>query len=164
MNLLRYKQVSEQHLIQILNSTTVHANTVNAYLNRKGYPDLQQGCKLAELIMRPNVTILELAEILPELKQIISNIQRVPKEVIESTEINIKYQGYIKRERMTADKLQRLYGIRIPDNFDYKDIHSLSTEARQKLTKIQPKNIGEAIHIPGVSPNDINVLLVFMGR
>ncbi len=164
MNLLRYKQESEQQLTLLLNATTVHAKDINAYLNKKGYADLQHGCKLAELIMRPNVTILGLAEILPELKQTIDKIQRVPEEVIESTEINIKYQGYIQRERMTADKLQRLDRIRIPDDFDYKDILSLSTEARQKLTKIQPKNIGEASHIPGVSPNDISVLLILMGR
>lgn len=164
MTLLRYKQQSERQLTQLLNDTTIHANQVNAYLNRKGYSDLQHGCKLSELIIRPNITILELAEILPELRLALDQIQRVAEEVVESTEINIKYQGYIQRERMTADKLQRLDKIRIPDNFEYNNIQSLSTEARQKLTKIRPQNIGEASHIPGVSPNDISVLLVLMGR
>ncbi len=164
LQLLQQKQEAEQALAQILRTTSVHAKDINAYLNRMGYPDLQQGCKLADLIMRPNITISGLAEAVPTLAEAIDRITRVREEVIESTEINIKYQGYIERERIAADKLQRLDGIRIPKDFDYDKLQSLSTEARQKLSKIQPSTIGEASRIPGVSPNDISVLLVIMGR
>ena len=164
LQLLQQKQEAEQALAQILRTTSVHAKDINAYLNRMGYPDLQQGCKLADLIMRPNITISGLAEAVPTLAEAIDRITRVREEVVESTEINIKYQGYIERERIAADKLQRLDGIRIPKDFDYDKLQSLSTEARQKLSKIQPSTIGEASRIPGVSPNDISVLLVIMGR
>ena len=164
LQLLQQKQEAEQALAQMLRTTSVHAKDINAYLNRMGYPDLQQGCKLADLIMRPNITIAGLAETVPALTEAIDKITRVREEVVESTEINIKYQGYIERERIAADKLQRLDGIRIPRNFDYNRLQSLSTEARQKLSKIQPSTIGEASRIPGVSPNDVSVLLVIMGR
>lgn len=164
LQLLQQKQEAEQALAQMLRTTSVHAKDINAYLNRLGYPDLQQGCKLADLIMRPNITIAGLAKAVPALTEAIDKITRVREEVVESTEINIKYQGYIERERIAADKLQRLDGIRIPKDFDYDRLQSLSTEARQKLSKIQPSTIGEASRIPGVSPNDVSVLLVIMGR
>lgn len=164
LSLLQQKQEDEQTLTNILRTTSIHASDINAYLNRMGYPNLQQGCKLADLIARPNITIAGLAEVVPTLAEAISHIHRVREEVIESTEINIKYQGYIERERIAADKLQRLDNIRIPGNFDYNRLQSLSTEARQKLSKIQPGTIGEASRIPGVSPNDVSVLLVIMGR
>lgn len=164
LSLLQQKQEDEQTLTNLLRTTSIHASDINAYLNRMGYPDLQQGCKLADLIARPNITIAGLAEVVPALAEAISHIRRVREEVIESTEINIKYQGYIERERIAADKLQRLDNIRIPSNFDYNRLQSLSTEARQKLSKIQPGTIGEASRIPGVSPNDVSVLLVIMGR
>lgn len=164
MHLLQRKQEAEQFLTEMLRTTPIHAKDINAFLNRMGYPDLQQGCKLADLILRPNITIAGLAEVVPELQAAIDKVMRVRDEVIESTEINIKYQGYIERERIAADKLQRLDSIRIPHDFDYNKLQSLSTEARQKLTKTQPQTIGEASRIPGVSPNDISVLLVMMGR
>lgn len=164
MHLLQQKQEAEQFLTEMLRTTSIHTKDINAFLNQMGYPDLQQGCKLADLIMRPNITIAGLTEVVPELQAAIDKVMRVRDEVIESTEINIKYQGYIERERIAADKLQRLDSIRIPHDFDYNRLQSLSTEARQKLTKIQPLTIGEASRIPGVSPNDISVLLVMMGR
>lgn len=164
MHLLQQKQEAEQFLTEMLRTTSIHTKDINAFLNQMGYPDLQQGCKLADLIMRPNITIAGLTEVVPELQAAIDKVMRVRDEVIESTEINIKYQGYIERERIAADKLQRLDRIRIPHDFDYNRLQSLSTEARQKLTKIQPRTIGEASRIPGVSPNDISVLLVIMGR
>jgi tRNA uridine 5-carboxymethylaminomethyl modification enzyme len=113
------------------------------------------------LVLRPQVSIKALAEVLPELK---AKVAELSDEIIESCEIQVKYAGYIKREQMEAAKLQRLDQIRIPDGFNYEEIQSLSTEARQKLTRIKPKSIGEAQRIPGVSPNDISVLLVLMGR
>lgn len=164
MHLLQQKQEAEQFLTEMLRTTSIHTKDINAFLNQMGYPDLQQGCKLADLIMRPNITIAGLTEVVPELQAAIDKVTRVRNEVVESTEINIKYQGYIERERIAADKLQRLDSIRIPHDFDYNRLQSLSTEARQKLTKIQPLTIGEASRIPGVSPNDISVLLVIMGR
>lgn len=164
MLLLQQKQTAEQFLSEMLSTTSIHAKDINAFLNRMGYSDLQQGCKLSDLILRPSITITGLAEVVPELHAAIDKVMRVREEVVESTEINIKYHGYIERERIAADKLQRLDSIHIPHDFDYNRLQSLSTEARQKLTKIQPKTIGKASRIPGVSPNDISVLLVMMGR
>jgi len=122
---------------------------------------LHEGSKLSDLILRPQVTISGLAEVLPALK---AQIAELSEEVVESCEIQIKYAGYIKREQVEAAKLQRLDQIRIPDSFNYEEVQSLSTEARQKLSRIRPQSIGEAQRIPGVSPNDISVLLILMGR
>ncbi len=116
---------------------------------------------MSDLILRPQIGIKGLAEVVPELKARIGNIS---DECVESCEIQIKYEGYIKRERLEAAKLQRLDQIRIPDHFNFDEVQSLSTEARQKLSRIRPKSIGEAQRIPGVSPNDVSVLLVLMGR
>ena len=164
LDLFKYKQTAVSELTQWLRTTTVRPHEIDTYLNLIGYLDLQQGCKIAELIMRPNVTIEGLSHHLPDLAELLSRFPRLRNEIIESTEISIKYQGYIDRERLAADKLHRLDTIRIPNTFDYQNIQSLSTEARQKLSRIQPQTIGEASRIPGVSPNDISVLLVIMGR
>ena len=134
---------------------------IDTWLESIGSTPLHEGCKISDLILRPQIGIHALAEILPVLK---ARIDTIPDEYIESCEIQIKYAGYIKREQMEAAKLQRLEQIRIPDSFNYENIQSLSTEARQKLTRIRPRSIGEAQRIPGVSPNDISVLLVLMGR
>ena len=163
MNLLRYKQDGEKTLTEVLRNTTVRTE-VNAYLLQMGYSELQHGTKLIDLVSRPNVTINGLAEVVPALKEAIGKLDRIAEEIVESTEINIKYKGYIERERLAADKLQRLNNIHLPENFDYHNVQSLSTEARQKLSRIKPNTIGEASRIPGVSPNDVSVLLVLMGR
>ena len=134
---------------------------MDTWLESIGSTPLHEGCKIADLILRPQVTIKSLAEALPALKEKTADIS---DECVESCEIQIKYAGYIKREQNEAAKLQRLEQIRIPDTFDYESVQSLSTEARQKLTRIRPRSIGEAQRIPGVSPNDISVLLVLMGR
>ena len=110
------------------------------------------------------MTINGLAEVVPTLKEAIGKLERIPEEIVESAEINIKYKGYIERERLAADKLQRLNNIHLPEDFDYNNVQSLSTEARQKLSRIKPGTIGEASRIPGISPNDVSVLLVLMGR
>ena len=164
LSLLKSKQEGEQALTEMLRTTSVKAKDINAYLNQMGYGDLQQTCKLIDIVARPNVTILGLAEALPELKEKIGTLGKRQEEIVESTEINIKYKGYIEREKLAADKLRRLDNIRLPKNFDYNSVQSLSTEARQKLIRIQPSTIGEASRIPGVSPNDVSVLLVLMGR
>ena len=164
LSLLKSKQEGEEALTEMLRTTSVKAKDINAYLNQMGYGDLQQTCKLIDIVARPNVTILGLAEALPELKEKIETLGARQEEIVESTEINIKYKGYIEREKLAADKLRRLDNIRLPKDFDYNSVQSLSTEARQKLIRIQPSTIGEASRIPGVSPNDVSVLLVLMGR
>ena len=164
LSLLKSKQESEQALTEMLRTTSVKAKDINAYLNQMGYGDLQQTCKLIDIVARPNVTIMGLAEALHELKEKIETLGARKEEIVESTEINIKYKGYIEREKLAADKLRRLDNIRLPKDFDYNSVQSLSTEARQKLIRIQPNTIGEASRIPGVSPNDVSVLLVLMGR
>ena len=164
LELLKSKQEGEQALTEMLRTTSVKAKDINAYLNQMGYGDLQQTCKLIDIVARPNVTIMELADALPELKEKIETLGVRKEEIVESTEINIKYKGYIEREKLAADKLRRLDNIRLPKDFNYNSVQSLSTEARQKLIRIQPNTIGEASRIPGVSPNDVSVLLVLMGR
>jgi len=155
------KQADCADLIEYMRQTVVHKGEADTWLESIGSSALHEGCKIADLILRPQVTIAGLAEVLPALK---ARIAEVSEEVVESCEIQIKYAGYIKREQIEAAKLQRLDQIRIPDGFNYEEVQSLSTEARQKLTRIRPKSIGEAQRIPGVSPNDISVLLVLMGR
>ena len=164
LNLLKTKQEGEATLTEMLRTTSVKAKDINAYLYQMGYGELQQTCKLIDIIARPNVTIAGMAEALPELKEKIDLLGVRKEEIVESTEINIKYKGYIEREKLAADKLHRLDNIRLPKDFDYNGVQSLSTEARQKLSRIQPATIGEASRIPGVSPNDVSVLLVLMGR
>ena len=164
LRLLKDKQEDEALLTEMLRTTSVKAKDINTYLNQMGYGDLQQTCKLIDIVARPNVSISGLADVLPELKEKIETLGKRKEEIVESTEINIKYKGYIERERLAADKLRRLDNIRLPKDFDYNNVQSLSTEARQKLIRIQPNTIGEASRIPGVSPNDISVLLVLMGR
>ena len=164
LSLYKSKQEGEQALTEMLRNTSVKGKDINAYLNAMGYGDLQQTSKLIDIVARPNITIMGLAEVVAELKEKIEQLGSRSEEIVESAEINIKYKGYIERERLAADKLQRLNNIHLPKDFDYNSVQSLSTEARQKLSRIKPGTIGEASRIPGVSPNDISVLLVLMGR
>ncbi len=159
--LLKGKQTACAEFIGYMQSTPVHRGEIDGWLEQIGSSALHEGCKISDLVLRPQVGIKALAEVLPALKERIAGLT---DEVVESCEIQIKYAGYIKREQQEAAKLQRLEQIRIPDSFNYEEVQSLSTEARQKLTRIRPKSIGEAQRIPGVSPNDISVLLVLMGR
>lgn len=151
-------------IVEYANTTNISPRDVNSALESIGSTPLQHGCKLRELIARPGVSISWLAESVPELKNIITIPNNRQREITEAAEIQIKYQGYIERERQAAEKMHRLENIRIKGHFDYNSIQSLSTEARQKLTKINPDTLAQASRIPGVSPNDINVLLVLMGR
>ena len=125
---------------------------------------MKQGVKLIDLLSRPQIEIETLMEAIPALKEQVEKIVNRKEEIIESANIKIKYEGYIVRERIIADKISRLEDIRIQDKFNYNGIQSLSTEARQKLTAINPETIAQASRIPGVSPNDISVLLVLLGR
>ena len=165
----RYQLYTEKHaaidmLTNYLQANSVKPAVVNAYLESVGATPLQQTTKLLDLVLRPQVNLVDLANTVPDLQEKIACIKRSGEEVVESTEINIKYEGYIRREQLAAEKLQRLDRITIPASFDYNTLQSLSTEARQKLSRIRPATIGEASRIPGVSPNDISVLLVLMGR
>ena len=160
-NLWRKKQADCADFIDYLHQTVVRKGSIDGWLEQIGSTPLHEGCKMSDLILRPQVTIRGLAEVLPQLK---ARIMELSDEIVESCEIQIKYAGYIRREQNEAAKLQRLDQIRIPDGFNYAVVQSLSTEARQKLGRIRPKSIGEAQRIPGVSPNDVSVLLVLMGR
>ena len=150
--------------IEFMRHTTIPMKQIDSWLESIGSTALREGSKISDIILRPQVTITALAEVVPTLKQYIDKIEYNRDEIVESCEIQIKYEGYIRREKLEAQKLQRLDQIRIPDHFNYNEVQSLSTEARQKLTRIRPKSIGEANRIPGVSPNDISVLLVLLGR
>lgn len=125
---------------------------------------LKEGVRLISLINRPELNILQLSEYIPELKELLDSIEDRREEVIEAAEVRIKYAGYIERERMVADKIARLENIRLKSDFDYNSLQQLTIEARQKLSRIRPETVGQASRIPGVSPADINILLVLLGR
>ena len=161
-NLLK-KNAAVESLISKLRRTSVKIGEIDSYLISVGEEPLSQGKKLYDIVLRSNVTIAALAEAHPNLKRFIEK-EALSAEVIEQAEIQIKYRGYIEREKYFADKMHRLEEIAIPDGFDYAAMQSLTIEARQKLTKIRPQTIGQASRIPGVSPADINVLLVKFGR
>ena len=143
---------------------SVKAAYINEALEQMGTMPLQKGCKLMDLITRPQVGINALAKHINALRQLLDSIPGRREEIVEAAEIRIKYNGYIRREREIADKMLRLENIKIRGKFDYDSLKSLSTEARQKLIKIDPETLAQASRIPGVSPSDINVLLVLMGR
>jgi tRNA uridine 5-carboxymethylaminomethyl modification enzyme len=155
------KQQACSDFIEYIQSTTIRKGSIDSWLESIGSTAMHEGCKISDLILRPQVSIKALAEVVPELKVKMENIS---DEIVESCEIQIKYAGYIKREQMEAAKLQRLDQIRIPDTFNFDEVQSLSTEARQKLTAIDPMTLAQASRIPGVSPSDINILLVLPGR
>lgn len=162
--LLQTKLQEEDELLLRLQQLSVKPDEANTLLEGIGSQPIQHTTRLSDLLARPNVTLAHLTSLHPELKAHTEAIGRAKEEVLESTEINIKYKGYIDRERQAADKLRRLNEIHLSPNFDYDSLQSLSTEARQKLSRIRPETIGQASRIPGVSPNDISVLLVLLGR
>ena len=133
-------------------------------LEQAGSTPLSVGCKLRELIARPGIDIWTIAEAMPKLKAMLNAPANRHREIAETAEIQLKYAGYIEREKITAEKMHRLEDIHIKGHFKYCDIQGLSTEARQKLDRINPETIAQASRIPGISPSDINVLLVLMGR
>ena len=137
---------------------------INSNLEALGTTPLQFGCKLTELVNRPQLNLQNLSEIIPQLKEILNHPINRKSEIAEAAEVRMKYKGYIERERMVAEKMHRLENIKIRGHFNYEQLQGLSTEARQKLTKIQPDSLAQASRIPGVSPSDINVMLVLMGR
>ena len=142
----------------------IKAKEINPALEQLGTTPLQFGVKLEDLIARPQLNLKNLSEIIPELHEFINRLTDRKEEITEAAEIRIKYKGYIERERLVAEKMHRLENIKIKGHFDYDSLQSLSTECRQKLTAIDPETLAQASRIPGVSPSDINVLLVLMGR
>ena len=138
---------------------------LNPLLDAVGSSPLQQGVKLASLIQRPQLTIAVLADAVPALRAAIDALPDDRRdEIVEAAEVLVKYEGYIARERVIADKLRRLEDVAIPEDTDFDALKNISTEGRQKLGRIRPKTIGQASRIPGISPSDVNILLVLMGR
>jgi tRNA uridine 5-carboxymethylaminomethyl modification enzyme len=162
--LLRSKRKLINGFIDFMKAYSVAPGEINEFLRRAGTSLLKQKMKLIEVAKRPQVRLNELIEEVEGLKKIAGQFGNRAGELIESAEIAIKYEGYIAREKVMADKIKRLEKIKLDENFDYKRLTSLSTEARQKLSRIKPASIGQASRISGVSPSDISVLLIYMGR
>jgi len=165
----RYDQLQTKKEIQLklsnfIKNTSIKPNDINSFLATKESSELKHGCKLADLVLRPQLGILDLGKAIPALQEEIDSIGSRKKEIIEATEVLLKYEGYIVREKLIAEKLERLENLAISGRIDYASVNSLSTEARQKLTRIDPETIGQASRIPGISPSDINILLVMLGR
>ena len=158
------KKEATQRLIDFCKDFPIKAQEINSKLEALGTTPLRAGCKLSDLIARPHLTLQNLSEIIPALKEAINLPENRKEEIAEAAEIQLKYQGYIEREKLIADKMHRLENIKIKGRFKYSELHEISTEGRQKLEKINPETLAQASRIPGVSPSDINVLLVLLGR
>ena len=163
-NQLQNKKEELTKLRFFLENYSIKPTLINDFLRSKNSAELKNGCKLSDLVLRPQLNITDLVEAIPALKQKTDLISSRKEEIIEATEVLLKYEGYIEREKLIAEKLQRLEHVALKGRIDYNSILSLSTEARQKLTKIDPDNIGQASRIPGISPSDVNILLVLLGR
>lgn len=146
------------------NTTPVKPKDINTVLENLGTTPLREGCKVADLISRPQITLDNISEFIPGMKELLSSPADRKEEIAEAAEIKMKYKGYIERERMVAEKMHRLEDIKIRGRFNYTAMRQLSTEARQKLKSIDPETLAQASRIPGVSPSDINVMLVMLGR
>ena len=158
------KKEAVQRLIDFCKDFPIKAQEINSKLEALGTTPLRAGCKLSDLIARPHLTLQNLSEIIPALKEAINLSENRKEEIAEAAEIQLKYQGYIEREKLIADKMHRLENIKIKGRFKYSELHEISTEGRQKLEKINPETLAQASRIPGVSPSDINVLLILLGR
>ena len=159
-DLMQSKKQQIDRILDFAKEYSVKPDIINPVLETLGTTPIRHGCKLLDLIIRPQITIETIAEHIVPFRELLNQITDRKDEIIEAAEIQIKYSGYIERERLIAEKVSRLDNIKIQGKFDYNSLQSLSTEARQKLTKIDPVTIGQASRIPGVSPSDINVLLV----
>ncbi len=161
---LKNKKNVQEKLTSFIKNTSIKPNDINDFLVTRNSSELKHGCKLSDLVLRPQLGIADLAKAVPALRAEINSIQSKTEEIIEATEVLLKYEGYIIREKLIAEKLQRLENINIHGRIDYASVQSLSTEARQKLAKIDPETIGQASRIPGISPSDVNIILVLLGR
>ena len=159
--LLAEKIEERDRLIQFIEGYSIRPDKINPSLEQEGLVPLRQGCKLVDLVLRPQLSLAQLAQFVPALARAIERIPRRREEIVECAEILIKYRGYIERERQQAERLEYVF---IPEGLDYSSIQALSTEARQKLERIRPATIGAASRIPGISPHDVSVLLVLAGR
>ncbi|WP_298652429.1 tRNA uridine-5-carboxymethylaminomethyl(34) synthesis enzyme MnmG [uncultured Proteiniphilum sp.] len=164
LQLLNRKEEKIAEIIDFVCNFSIKSDRINPFLEHIGTAPLKHGVKLHDLLTRPHIDLSLMSLEVTPLKELLETIDERKEEIIEAADIQIKYNGYIKRERTMADKITRLEDIRIKDKFNYNEIQSLSTEARQKLTKINPETIAQASRVPGVSPNDISVLLVLLGR
>jgi tRNA uridine 5-carboxymethylaminomethyl modification enzyme len=164
MELLGSKRLHSEKLIDFMKKHSVAPEKLNPFLEKVGTSALKQKVKLIEVAKRPQVYLDELMEQFEELREMKKEFGRRAGEIIEASEISIKYEGYIVRERLMADKIKRLEKIKLDPDFDYERLKSISTEARQKLAKVKPGSIGQASRISGVSPSDVSVLLIYMGR
>ena len=164
MDWWKSKSEAIDSIINFCNKTTIKPKDINGFLNNIGSAEIKGGVKISELIARPQISLENISKQIPELKAMIEGMGNRQEEIKEAAEIKIKYKGYIKRERIFAEKMHRLENINIKGHFKYSEILDLSTECRQKLERIQPETIAQASRIPGVSPSDINVLLVLMNR
>ena len=159
------KREQIQKLTGFCREYTVKATAINPLLEQQGMQPMTQGQRLHDLLLRPQLNLAMIAKAIPEVQQQLDAMEADRRlEIIEATEIAIKYRGYIERETLIADRVSRLDSVTLKGKFDYSQIHQLSTEARQKLQAIDPETIGQASRIPGVSPSDINILLVLLGR
>lgn len=159
------KRQYRDSLIELCRNTSIRAARINPFLESHACQPLRQGVKLIDLVLRPQLTIPLLCEAVPKLKAAVDTLpDERREEIVEAAEILIKYDGYIQREKLVAEKLHRLENVIIEGRIDYESVNALSTEARQKLSRQQPRTIGQASRIPGVSPSDINILLLMMGR
>ena len=158
------KKENIERIINFCNTTAVKPKEINGALESIGTTPLREGCKLSDLMARPQINFQNLSNIVPALKEALDSPQNRKEEIAEAAEIKMKYKGYIERERMVADKMHRLEDIKIKGRFNYSEMQQLSTEARQKLEKINPETLAQASRISGVSPSDINVMLVLLGR
>ncbi len=164
-DLMCSKREQMDHLTAYCRETTVQTAAINPTLEALGIQPLTQGQRLHDLLLRPQLNMAILAEALPELRAQIDGLEDARRdEIVEAAEIAIKYRGYIERETLIADRVARLDNVTLRGKFDYSQIHQISTEARQKLQAIDPETVGQASRIPGVSPSDINILLVLLGR
>jgi len=164
MEHLEYKNLKKNEIISFFNKYRVEPTLVNDLLLSLGTTEIPQKMPLMNLILRPQISIIDLQKIIPELDSLINSIEIDKIEILECAEIQIKYEGYIEREQQVADKINRLENLIIPDKIDYNKIISISNEGKQKLNQIRPKTIAQASRISGVSPSDISVLLIFLGR
>lgn len=162
--LFKQKQTWCNEITEFIKNYSVKSSEIDSLLLSVGSTPLKQTTKLMDILLRPGISLQALIEALPSLREQAEKITNRKQEIIEQIEISAKYEGYIARERLIADKLQRLENIKIRDKFNYDDISSLSTEAKQKLKRINPETIAQASRIPGISPSDINILLVLLGR
>ena len=163
-DLWKEKKDRVAHLIHFAEHYSIKPAYINAGLEALGTTPLKQGVRLIDLVLRPQLDLDQLSQLVPALKREMDSIKNRREEIVEAAEIKMKYQGYINREKMIAEKIARLEHIRIRGKFKYSELHALSTEARQKLERIDPETIAQASRIPGISPSDINILLLLCGR